>query len=99
MYFTDDVDEFAVKMIMSYKEKEFKSVSSGDLGIEPEENHDGADSEESGNKELFESMKNILSGKVKKCKSVQTVEITPCMSVHRRRSNDRNGKDIEIDAE
>ena len=25
-------------MIMNYKEKEFKSVSSGDLGIEAEEN-------------------------------------------------------------
>ena len=34
LYFTDDIDEFAIKMIMTYKEKEFKSVSSGDLGIE-----------------------------------------------------------------
>ena len=39
LYFTDDIDEFAIKMIMNYKEKEFKSVSSGDLGIE-EENQD-----------------------------------------------------------
>src|SRR5665647_921755 len=37
LYFTDDIDEFAIKMISSYKEKEFKSVSSGDLGIEAEE--------------------------------------------------------------
>jgi molecular chaperone HtpG len=34
LYFTEDIDEFAIKMIMSYKEKEFKSISSGDLGIE-----------------------------------------------------------------
>jgi molecular chaperone HtpG len=34
LYFTDDIDEFAIKMIMAYKEKQFKSVSSGDLGIE-----------------------------------------------------------------
>ncbi len=37
LYFTEDVDEFAIKMLMNYKEKEFKSVSSGDLGIESEE--------------------------------------------------------------
>ena len=35
LYFKEDVDEFAIKMLNSYKEKEFKSVSSGDLGIEP----------------------------------------------------------------
>ena len=34
LYFTEDIDEFAIKMLMTYKEKEFKSVSSGDLGIE-----------------------------------------------------------------
>lgn len=32
LYFTDDVDEFAIKMMIKYKEKEFKSISSGDLG-------------------------------------------------------------------
>ena len=25
LYFTDDIDEFAIKMLMNYKEKEFKS--------------------------------------------------------------------------
>jgi molecular chaperone HtpG len=37
LYFTDDIDEFAVKMMGSFKDKEFKSVSGGDLGLEPEE--------------------------------------------------------------
>ncbi|RBW69559.1 molecular chaperone HtpG [Bacillus taeanensis] len=64
LYFTEDIDEFAIKMLMKYNEKEFKSVSSGDLGIEAEENEKDA-SEEKENKELFEEMKNILSGKVK----------------------------------
>lgn len=65
LYFTDDVDEFAIKMLMNYKEKEFKSVSSGDLGIEPEENDTDIDTKENENKELFEKMKNVLSNKVK----------------------------------
>ena len=37
LYFTEDIDEFAIQMLMNYKEKEFKSVSSGDFGIEAEE--------------------------------------------------------------
>lgn len=64
-YFTDEIDEFAIRMIMTYKEKEFKSVSSGDLGIEADENTNDAASEENENKDLFDYMKNILSGKVK----------------------------------
>lgn len=34
LYFTEDIDEFAIKMLMNYKEKEFRSVSSGDLGFQ-----------------------------------------------------------------
>jgi molecular chaperone HtpG len=65
LYFTDDIDEFAIKMLMTYKEKEFKSVSSGDLGIEPEENENDSDDKENENMELFNKMKDILSQKVK----------------------------------
>lgn len=63
LYFTDDVDEFAIKMLMTYKEKEFKSVSSGDLGIE-EESKEQIETEEKENKELFDYMKEVLAGKV-----------------------------------
>ncbi|MFD2215781.1 molecular chaperone HtpG [Metabacillus endolithicus] len=65
LFFTEDIDEFAIKMLMSYNEKEFKSVSSGDLGIESEEDQKQTESEQNENKELFEFMKNILSDKVK----------------------------------
>jgi len=64
LYFTDEIDEFAIRMVMSYREKEFKSVASGDLGFEADENQQTA-SEEKENKELFDYMKNILSDKVK----------------------------------
>ncbi|MEH7336802.1 molecular chaperone HtpG [Neobacillus drentensis] len=63
LYFTDDIDEFAIKMLMNYKEKEFKSVSSGDLGIEADDKQNDS-VEETENKDLFDYMKNILSGKV-----------------------------------
>ncbi|MBP1931068.1 molecular chaperone HtpG [Ammoniphilus resinae] len=64
LYFTEDIDEFAIKMLMNYKEKEFKSVSSGDLGIDADENKAKTEAEQNENKDLFEYMKNILSGKV-----------------------------------
>jgi molecular chaperone HtpG len=65
LYFTEDIDEFAIKMLMNYKEKEFKSISSGDLGIEGEETKDDSESKEKENIELFDYMKNVLADKVK----------------------------------
>src|SRR5699024_4512242 len=34
LYFTDEVDEFAIKMLNEYEWKEFRSVSRGDLVID-----------------------------------------------------------------
>ena len=65
LYLTDDIDEFAIKVLMNYKEKEFKSISSGDLGIEGEDTKEDTESEEKENKELFDYMKNLLGDKVK----------------------------------
>ncbi|WML39214.1 molecular chaperone HtpG [Neobacillus sp. OS1-2] len=64
LYFTEEIDEFAIRMVMAYKEKEFKSVSSGDLGFDADVNKE-TESEEKENKELFDFMKDILNGKVK----------------------------------
>lgn len=64
LYFTDDIDEFAIRMLMNYKEKEFKSVSSGDLGIEEQVDEKEA-AEQTENAELFEYMKSALGEKVK----------------------------------
>ncbi|WP_274649069.1 molecular chaperone HtpG [Paenibacillus humicola] len=81
LYFTDDIDEFAIKMITTYKDKTFKSVSSGDLGIEPDADEKNADEEESGNKELFERMQTILGGKVKQVKASKRLKSHPvCLS-------------------
>lgn len=78
LYFTDDVDEFAIKMLMNYKEKEFKSVSSGDLGIESEEE---VKKENEENKGIFEGMKEALSGKIKEVKASSRLKNYPvCLS-------------------
>ncbi|URJ52612.1 molecular chaperone HtpG [Paenibacillus polymyxa] len=81
LYFTDDIDEFAIKMLLSYKEKEFKSVSSGDLGIEPDENEKESEAEQNDNKELFEYMKGLLEGKVSSVKASKRLKTHPvCLS-------------------
>lgn len=71
--FTDDIDEFAIKMLGKYEEKEFKSVSSGDLGFETEEKQ-----KESGeNKEIFLFMKDALGDKVKDVKASMRLKSHP----------------------
>ena len=65
LYFTDDVDEFAIRMLIKYNDKEFKSISSGDLGIEADETDKVTEEEKADNKDLFEFMKETLAGKVK----------------------------------
>ncbi|MBU5438402.1 molecular chaperone HtpG [Tissierella sp. MSJ-40] len=77
LYFTDEIDEFAIKMLMNYKEKEFKSISSGDLGIETDEKDEEINSEIEENKDLFKLMKEILSDKVKDIKPSKRLKKHP----------------------
>lgn len=64
LYLTDDVDEFAVKMLHTYKDKEFKSVSSGDLDLGKTEQKEEIKAKAEESKELFVFMKEALDGKV-----------------------------------
>ena len=77
LYFTEDIDEFAIKMIMNYKEKEFRSVSSSDLGIEADESDKDADANSEDSKELFDYMASQLSGKVTKVKASKRLKSHP----------------------
>lgn len=81
LYFTEDVDEFAIKMLMKYKDKEFRNVSSGDLGIDAEANEEKAKAAESDNKELFTFMKEVLGDKVQSVKASTRLKSHPvCLS-------------------
>ncbi|MGQ4666226.1 molecular chaperone HtpG [Metabacillus halosaccharovorans] len=81
LYFTEDIDEFAIKMLMTYNEKEFKSVSSGDLGIESEEDQKQTETEQTENKDLFDLMKEVLAGKVSDVKLSNRLKSHPvCLS-------------------
>ena len=81
LYFTEDIDEFAIRILMNYKEKEFKSVSSGDLGIEDNEVKNETEEEKKETTELFTSMQTILGGKVKSVKASKRLTKHPvCLS-------------------
>ncbi len=76
---TEEVDEFALRMMGSFKDKEFKSVSdSGDLGLE---NKDERKEDEGKNKELYDAVKEILKDKVKEVKPSKKLKTHPvCLS-------------------
>ena len=65
LYFTDDVDEFAIRMLQTFQEKEFKSVSSGDLDLATPGEKEAEAKQAEENKDLFAFMTEALEGKVK----------------------------------
>lgn len=77
LYFTDHVDEFCVQMMHDFDGKEFKSVSSDDLGLENEEEKEEIKKTQEDNKELFDFMTEKLSGKVKAVKLSQRLKTHP----------------------
>ncbi|GEN56221.1 chaperone protein HtpG [Halolactibacillus alkaliphilus] len=89
LYFTDDIDEFAIKMLMNYDDKEFKSVSSVDLGFEDDATDEKVASEE--DQAIFDQMKEILKGKVADVRLSKRLKTHPvCLS---------NEGDISIEME
>ncbi len=64
LYFTDYMDEFAVRMLMTYDEKSFVNVCSGEADFETDEEKEENKTENESNEELFKVMKDALGDKV-----------------------------------
>lgn len=64
LYLTEDVDEFALKVLGKYKDKEFKSVASADLNLEDETAKAEEAVAEETSKDLFAAMKEALGDRV-----------------------------------
>lgn len=77
LYLVDDIDEFALKMLHDYDGKEFKSVSSGDLGLETEEEKQSTQKQAEDYKELFAFMKEALDGKAREVRLSQRLKSHP----------------------
>lgn len=66
LYLTEDVDEFTVQSLMSFEEKQFKSVTADDAGLQSEEEKKETEKHIEENKELLDFLKESLDGKVSK---------------------------------
>ncbi len=64
LFFTDDVDEFLSNTLRDYNEKEFKSVSAADLGLESEEEKAEKEKETEENQELLDFIKETMGEKL-----------------------------------
>lgn len=64
LYLTDDVDEFALRIIDEYDGKKFKSVSADDLNLTTEEEKEEIKKQSEEHKDLFKAMRDALDGKV-----------------------------------
>ena len=64
LYLTDEIDEFVIKALNKFEEKEFRSVNDEDLGIESEEDKEEAERQETENKDVLDFVKESLDGKV-----------------------------------
>lgn len=81
LYLTDDVDEFALRMLNVYDEKEFRSISGGDLGLETETEKEELEKKTEENKDMLTFMKETLGDKVKAVCPSQRLKSHPvCLS-------------------
>ena len=83
LYLTEGVDEFALRMLVKYDDKEFKSVSADDLNLETEEEKQEAARQVEENKDLLAFMRDALDGKVKEVILSQKLKTHPvCLSTN-----------------
>ena len=81
LYFTEDIDEFAIKILGKYMDKDFKSVSAADLNLEDETSKAAEAVAQEQNKDLLEKMKEALGDKVFSVKASGKLKSHPvCMS-------------------
>lgn len=81
LYLTDNVDEFAVKVLMRHGDKEFRNVSEGDLGIDTEAEKEETKKLAEENKDMLSFITATLDGKVKETKISDKLKSHPvCIS-------------------
>lgn len=64
LYLVDDVDEFVLSVLNSYKEKTFKAINQGDLDLSSDEEKEALKSKAEEKKDLLTSLKEALKDQV-----------------------------------
>ncbi len=79
--FTDDVDEFAIQMLMEYDGKKFANICKDELNLSSDEEKKALDEKNEASKDLLEEMKNYLDGEVSSVKFTNSIgEHAVCLS-------------------
>ena len=66
LYFTEDVDEFVAQALVSYKDKQFKSITAQNAELQSDEEKEETEKKQEDNKELLDFIKESLDGKIVK---------------------------------
>jgi len=64
LYLTDEIDEFVIRMLGKFEEKDFRSVIDGDLELESDEDKEETERQETESKDVLDFVKESLDGKV-----------------------------------
>ena len=81
LYFAQDVDEFAIKVMINYDGKPFKSISDADLDLDTEEEKEEAKKLDEENKDMFAFMQEAIADKVKTVRLSKKLKTHPvCLS-------------------
>lgn len=64
LYFTDEVDEFAIQMLMEYDSKHFANICKDDLDLSTDAEKEVMTKKNEDSKDLLDKMKEALNGKV-----------------------------------
>ena len=81
LYFTQDVDEFAIKVMINYDGKPFKSISGADLDLDTAEEKEEAKKLDEENKDMFTFMQEAIADKVKTVRLSKKLKTHPvCLS-------------------
>ena len=81
LYFTQDVDEFAIKVMINYDGKPFKSISDADLDLDTDEEKEEAKKLDEENKDMFAFMQEAIADKVKTVRLSKKLKTHPvCLS-------------------
>ena len=81
LYLTADVDEFAVKVMMNYDGKSFRSISDTEIDLDTEEEKEAAKKLDEENKDMFTFMQEAISDKVKSVRLSNKLKSHPvCLS-------------------
>lgn len=64
LYFTDEVDEFAIQMLMEYDGKKFANICKNDLDLSSDTEKEAINKKNEESKDLLDKMKDVLDGQV-----------------------------------